>query len=186
MPEKAPEQEPSIEEILASIRQIISDDEGDSAPAAPAPEPDPEPASPAGDDVFELTDRIGDADEPPIQIALRDAEPDPEPELAPAPIFRPEPPRAAPPPPPPPPPEPDGESIFTQSAAAATMHGFSRLTNNILVERPSHPSGITLEDIARDMLRPMLREWLDSNLPPLIEKLVQKELEKLARQARDE
>jgi cell pole-organizing protein PopZ len=27
---KSPEQEPSIEEILASIRQIISDDDGDS------------------------------------------------------------------------------------------------------------------------------------------------------------
>jgi cell pole-organizing protein PopZ len=32
----------------------------------------------------------------------------------------------------------------------------------------------------------MLREWLDSNLPSMIEKLVEKELEKLARQARND
>ena len=32
-------------------------------------------------------------------------------------------------------------------------------------------------------MRPMLRDWLDQNLPPLIEKLVAKELQRLARQA---
>ena len=44
----APDQEPSIEEILASIRQIISDDDEDGTPAqAAAPEPVKEEPKPA-------------------------------------------------------------------------------------------------------------------------------------------
>lgn len=43
----------------------------------------------------------------------------------------------------------------------------------------------TLEDIVREMLRPMLKEWLDTNLPPIVERLVERELEKLGRQAED-
>ena len=49
MADKTPDQEPSIEEILASIRQIISDDEDkdDAPPAAAAPvEPAPVPKAP--------------------------------------------------------------------------------------------------------------------------------------------
>jgi cell pole-organizing protein PopZ len=32
----------------------------------------------------------------------------------------------------------------------------------------------------------MLREWLDSNLPPLVERLVERELQKIARRAEGE
>ncbi|MCD8497886.1 MAG: DUF2497 domain-containing protein [Alphaproteobacteria bacterium] len=39
----------------------------------------------------------------------------------------------------------------------------------------------TIEDVVRDELRPMLREWLDKNLPPLIERLVQDELERVTK-----
>jgi cell pole-organizing protein PopZ len=45
MSQAAKAQEPSMEEILASIRRIIADDE--SKPAAKAPEPAPAPAPPA-------------------------------------------------------------------------------------------------------------------------------------------
>mgnify|MGYP000150267460 FL=1 len=55
------DQEPSIEEILASIRQIISDDDEDSTPApepVEEPAPEPEPVSePEDDDVLELTEK---------------------------------------------------------------------------------------------------------------------------------
>ena len=51
-------QEPTMEEILASIRRIISEDEpAEGAPAAeatPAPEPEPEPAPPAPEPVAEV------------------------------------------------------------------------------------------------------------------------------------
>ena len=33
----------------------------------------------------------------------------------------------------------------------------------------------------KDMLRPMLKAWLDDNLPPLVERLVRAEIERVAR-----
>ena len=170
MPEKSSEQEPSIEEILASIRQIIADD--DEEPAKPDPQP---AAAPVKDDVLELTDVIRDEpEEERIVVDLRDHEE----ELPPPP-----PPRRAPEPEPEP--EPEG-SILTDNAAHAALQGFARLAARTPVERQSHLAGITLEDIVRDLMRPMLRDWLDQNLPPLIEKLVAKELQRLARQAQPE
>ena len=37
----------------------------------------------------------------------------------------------------------------------------------------------TLEDLVSSLLRPYLKEWLDANLPALIEKIVKKEVERL-------
>jgi cell pole-organizing protein PopZ len=78
----SPQHEPTMEEILASIRKIISEDSSDAPPAeepaqpvaaAPAPVPEPAPAAPAPvaavtpapprveepeDDVMELTDEM--------------------------------------------------------------------------------------------------------------------------------
>src|ERR1700679_2947674 len=91
--------EPTMEEILASIRRIISEDD---APAAepheaqeaheesaasfePAPEPEPEP-EPAHEDVLELTDRIA----PPAEsVGDLDVYTKAEPAPAPAPIAAP-------------------------------------------------------------------------------------------------
>jgi len=41
--------------------------------------------------------------------------------------------------------------------------------------------GITLEQMIREELRPLLKAWLDANLPPLVERLVKAELERVAR-----
>lgn len=42
------------------------------------------------------------------------------------------------------------------------------------------PEGETpLERMVRDSLRPMLREWLDTNLPPIVERMVKSELERI-------
>ena len=38
-----------------------------------------------------------------------------------------------------------------------------------------------LEDIVKDMLRPMLKEWLDKNLPPMVERYVEREIVRLTR-----
>lgn len=210
MPDKPSEQEMSIEEILASIRQIIADDdeepaaesqpESEPAPAQaetkPAPKPEPKsepkpepkaeakPAAKPAADVLELTEVIRD-DEPDeeIIIDLQDHEEEIEEEEEVAVV--------APPPPPKPAPKPEpaaedhSDSILTDNAAHAALQGFARLASHTPVERQSHLAGITLEDIVRDLMRPMLRDWLDQNLPPLIEKLVAKELQRLARQAAD-
>jgi uncharacterized protein len=39
----------------------------------------------------------------------------------------------------------------------------------------------TLEDLVRDMLRPMLKAWLDANLPEIVERLVRAEIERVSR-----
>lgn len=80
MSDQEAQQEPSMEEILASIRRIISEDgdeetaaapeaEAEAAPEAveapeavaePEPEPAEEPAAPEEEDVLELTDEVQD------------------------------------------------------------------------------------------------------------------------------
>jgi len=40
-------------------------------------------------------------------------------------------------------------------------------------------SSMTLEDLVRDEMRPLLKEWLDTHLPPMVERLVRAELERL-------
>lgn len=204
-----PEQEPSIEEILASIRQIISDDDG-ARPAGdiegPAEEkfdipvytPEPEKESPKREsfaDVLELTDEIAgeeqvfDQSEEKFEIPLSEpiVEEEPAPRASDLDLSYKE--------------EPvrkgadlsgqnDIDALFSAPAAEATTEAFSRLLGNIPVEREENKriyadGRITLEDIAKDLLRPMLRQWVDDNVPALVERLVEKELEKLARQARD-
>lgn len=115
MAEARSDQEPSIEEILASIREIISDDEAPAKAAVPSPEPAPAPepvAEPVAepkedDDVLDLgafadpaakNDPLAgiDFDKPKVMTveftepeAVPEPEPMPEPE--PEPVFEPEP-----------------------------------------------------------------------------------------------
>ena len=39
----------------------------------------------------------------------------------------------------------------------------------------------SLEDLVLSLLRPYLKEWLNENLPTLVERLVQKEVERLVK-----
>ena len=98
---------------------------------------------------------------------LRDMEPDP-----------------LPPPPMPMPLADDDRDIFSDKAAAATLGAFSKLTETILLERQRSiaSSTVTLEDIVKELLSPLLREWIDKNVPPMVDRLVREELDKLARQ----
>lgn len=80
----------------------------------------------------------------------------------------------------------DNSSLLTDRAAGAALAAFSKLSGNMPIRRANSPGEGTLEDIVRDMLRPMLRTWLDDNLPPIIERLVRRELEKLSRQASED
>ncbi len=43
------------------------------------------------------------------------------------------------------------------------------------------PGGRTIEDITKELLRPMLKQWLDDNLPPLVERLVAEEIQRVSR-----
>ncbi len=198
MADKTPEQEPSIEEILASIRQIISDDDekdsGEETAAEPAPAPEPvaakpvnpapEPVEPQEDDVLELTEAEAITPEPepapeepaPIEIDLQDHQPE---ELSVDDIFAKEEPAMTT--------ASADDSILSDTTRQAAIASMAKLAGNMPINRSSHNVGsVTLEDIVREILNPMLREWMDNNLPPMVERIVQKELEKLARQVLDE
>jgi cell pole-organizing protein PopZ len=181
MSEAGNQQEPSMEEILASIRKIISED-GDEAPQADAgPPPEPAPK----EEPLELLDEVAQTEEPleltdevPAEddgeIEIFDAAPEPVPE--PEPMFVPEP-VVEPAPEPEIPPAPATEAIlsdFTKSAGAAAFGELSRH-----VEAPR--SNITVEQMAEELMRPMLRQWLDDNLPDMVERLVRREIERMAR-----
>ncbi|MEC8180600.1 MAG: DUF2497 domain-containing protein, partial [Pseudomonadota bacterium] len=191
-------QEPSMEEILASIRRIISADSEES-PAAAAADGD--------DDVLDLSAMEAPAEavqEPADALAPEpdpeprpepDPEPAPEPDPEPAPEPNPEPaiePALAPPSPPapapptsppsPPAPPPPDEGLVSPERAAETSAAFSMLNrklNEDYEELPMGEGAVTLERLTRELMRPMLREWLDQHLPMLVERLVREEIERL-------
>lgn len=115
MNQPAKAQEPSMEEILASIRRIIADDDT-TKPAAPAkaeskPEPKPAPVAvapaPAPAAPAKAPDASNSQDDIDALFASFDSTPEPEEEPPPPPPPpAPEPVAVAPPPPPPPPPAP--------------------------------------------------------------------------------
>ncbi len=183
--------EPSMEEILASIRRIISDDEAKPAEAAePVPEPDAV-VSAIDADVLDLGTEASIVSVPAVEEVPAQPEASTEsdvdfletpPEAAPAPVL------AAPPPPPEPPvmarPEPapppvDMASLLSDQASSSVTNAFGQLANTVLSSNAR-----TLEDLVKDMLKPMLKSWLDDNLPTMVERLVRAEIERVARGGR--
>jgi len=194
-------QEPSMEEILSSIRRIIADEDGGdpppsgaippagrgertlAGPAAPA-----RPPAPDGDDdeeVLELTEIV----EPARQ------------DLAPP---QPSPPTAAPQRPAAPPPQPrarteepmrstaptssaDGvDGLLSRSSADASAQALAKLTRAAGggEDRGQSPlAQVTVERLLADLLTPVLKDWLDQNLPQIVERVVEQEVKKLARRA---
>jgi cell pole-organizing protein PopZ len=175
-------QEPTMEEILASIRRIISEDDapaegeapaeaGPAAAAPPAPEPLPDldiptaepPNLDLGEDVLELTDRVDAPPEPIEAVDMSDLE-----------VVAPEargeiledlPPLG------------DDEHLVGDPAAWSAASHFEKLERGILMPA----AGRTLEDVVRELLRPMMKAWLDENLPSIVEQQVAAEIERVAR-----
>ncbi|HEV7284578.1 MAG TPA: DUF2497 domain-containing protein, partial [Kaistia sp.] len=71
---------------------------------------------------------------------------------------------------------PAGEPLLSPAADAIVQSAFGNLANTVLAGNSR-----TLEDLVKDMLRPMLKTWLDTNLPPLVERLVRDEIERVSR-----
>lgn len=69
------------------------------------------------------------------------------------------------------------EELLEPATKAAASSAFSQLDALTL----SAGTGQTVEDLIREMLRPMLKGWLDENLPGVVEKLVQREIERVSR-----
>jgi cell pole-organizing protein PopZ len=144
--------EPSVEEILESIKKVIARDSRDAAdvrrqrePRAPAPEPQVA-------DVLDLAvsarflddaeDGVADgAEEQPGEEPLVTAQ---------------------------------SRSAMRESLAALAMMAEPRAYPQIV------RSGETsLEEMARELLRPALADWLDKNLPAMVERLVAAEIARI-------
>ena len=200
--------EPSMEEILASIRQIISED-GDGPAAAEPPvtasaaaEEEPEPAEPEPDP------------EPVEMQAVQTAQPDPAPEASrrsppaeqpaasapaaypgPSQVSQPalaEPQYAAPRYAEPPRPRPETQvRVATPAPQPVSSHNGPLLSAgsdaavsgafSALAHTILAQNARTLEDLVTEMLRPMLQGWLDENLPALVERLVKEEIDRVSR-----
>lgn len=195
-------QEPTMEEILASIRRIISEDEAPAetpaaAPPEATPEPVPEPlaaetifAAPVEptpgpaveDDVLELTDRYEAPAETIGDLDVVEHTPEPyRPEPEPAPLYA----ESAPEP------APAYDTLVGDSAAASAASAFAGLAASFKKPEPAQAasgdlpflSGNTVEAMVGEMLRPLLKDWLDNNLPGIVQAAVQKEVERIARSA---
>ncbi len=174
--------EPSMDDILASIRKILNEDETTGSPGnAPLPPPPAEPLM--------LTEDMLVAE----SVAAA------------APIVAPPPPAPPPAPPPPPPPpvavappppvmprvEPPmpvesntmaPTDLVAPAAAAAAAASVSQLMRAVSQDRGTpvaRGTGPTIEDIVREEMRPLLKEWLDAHLPAIVDRAVKAEIERV-------
>jgi hypothetical protein len=137
MNQPARAQEPSMEEILASIRRIIADDDASKAPAAElsqaAPPPRPMPQVPP----------VQQVEPPPVQAAP----PPPPPSAPPAP-----PPRIEAPPPPPPPPVFEEPVAFQPETVAEQSADILDLTESMTMSpEPAPPPQFRTIDGSSDL-----------------------------------
>ncbi len=154
--------EPSMEEILSSIKRIIAEEGEDAIQPAPrrgrmeaaaAVEiPVPSPV----EEVLELTQEIAEED----VVA-----PAPKPAAGFKPAARP---AAA---------APEAASILSVESEIAARQSLSALSSMMVV--PADGGDNTLDGLVRAMLRPMLKEWLDARLPTLVEEMVAKEIARI-------
>ncbi|WP_424811913.1 DUF2497 domain-containing protein [Roseococcus sp. YIM B11640] len=159
-----------MDDILASIRKILNEDEQAAAqtvvaPVAPVaeaiqltPEMMVTPAAP-----------VAEAAPPPVAESM----PEPAPVLAAAPsspsesiLMSLEPQQP--------------ETLVDASAAAAAASAFSQLSR-LAQDRAVAvtPRGPSLEEVIREEIRPMLKAWLDAHLPATVERLVRAEIERV-------
>ena len=193
--------EPSMEEILSSIKRIIAEEDLTSA----APRAPRKAAAPAGtingdalggtdadagdDQILELTDALpGETDkaapqEAPIMSAPAELAP-----VSKAPDIKPEPKAARA--------EPRAPRARAAAAAAAPTPSTAapavvmsddsaRAARDSLVNlsklliSPEDGQANTLEGLVREMLRPMLKDWLDTHLPEMVETMVKREIDRI-------
>jgi cell pole-organizing protein PopZ len=65
---------------------------------------------------------------------------------------------------------------MSPNSDAAVRSAFDQLADTMFSREAR-----SLEDVVKDMMRPMLRDWLDDNLPPLVERLVREEIQRVSR-----
>ncbi|MBO9574657.1 MAG: DUF2497 domain-containing protein [Sphingobium sp.] len=171
--------EPSMEEILSSIKRIIADEDrhGPRAPrrgssggatrAAPAD-------ADLDNEILELTEALPDEtasleDEvvpetpaaKPAKTARSEARPARKSEASAAPLAG----VAA-------------ATVLSDISAKAARDSLANLSKMVVKAEPGQAN--TLEALVQELLRPMLKDWLDANLPQIVETLVKREIDRIS------
>jgi uncharacterized protein len=206
----SPQHEPTMEEILASIRKIISEDSTEQQPApaeakpAPAAPPSPPVEAAPDSDVLELTQELPEEAPAPVMAApepIRPVAPPPpendvvfepiEPEPAPAPTH-------------------SSDGIFSDKTRRAVDDAFASIEpeaeedSRAYSSVPAPVDGLSVEavferavreafdpvvrqwlgdnaDAIVERMKPLIREWMDEHFPALLEGAVRDEVARVAR-----
>ncbi|AEG49262.1 Protein of unknown function DUF2497 [Sphingobium chlorophenolicum L-1] len=154
--------EPSMEDILSSIKRIIAEEGEEAVQTLPRrvrgdaaqklrPAPVVEAASdPASDEVLELTDEVAVEEPMPAHRTSR----------APKSVAQQE-----------------DASILSVESEVAARHSLSALSSMLVTPKDGEDN--TLDGLVRSMLKPMLKEWLDARLPQMVEDMVAKEIARI-------
>jgi cell pole-organizing protein PopZ len=174
--------DPSMDDILASIRRILTEEEVS---------PDPEGKTQSGsaeasidlDEVFSLDETmlVAPSPAPAIEEPPSPTKSHPPVLLAPvipAPAIA----TAAQHPPQSPPAAPAVTPLIAPEAEAAAASALGDLVRSVQAERHTavYRGGPTIEDLVRAEIRPVLKSWLDNYLPEIVERLVRMEIERVA------
>lgn len=136
--------EPSMEEILASIKRIIAED----TPARSS-------RRESSDDVLELTEEAAIAPASPAESARgEDAQDTAEPPLL---------------------------AEDTAACLRGSLAALATLSEPGAAPQIVRQGETSLEGLVREMLRPMLKEWLNTNLPPMVEAIVAREIQRIVK-----
>jgi uncharacterized protein len=132
--------EPSMDEILSSIKRIIADEDRIKTPAPKKAKAPVVVEADVEEEVLELTQSVAEVEE--------------------------------------------SEILLDDNKAQSLRHSFSTLQT---LSEPGAPPQIvrsgetSLEGLVREMLKPMLKDWLDTNLPPIVEAMVDREITRITK-----
>jgi cell pole-organizing protein PopZ len=160
----------------------------DETPAEPLPDKPGVPGDPESfdDDVLVLDQSMMVAAPAPEPTRRGDDPAEPPPQVVEAPVAQPAPVSEAAEAVPQPAPLPQAASdLVAPEAAAAAALSVGSLMRTLAAGRSTqvYSGGPTLEDMVRAELRPLLKQWLDEYLPPLVERLVRTEIERVVSRA---
>lgn len=74
------------------------------------------------------------------------------------------------------------EGLMSSDTAAISAAALAALGNRDLANEMKVGGNNSLEDLVRDLLKPMLKQWLDANLPNMVETLVREEIKRIRSQ----
>lgn len=154
--------DPTMEEILASIRKIISDEQ-ESEQSSGKTATQHTASQSAVDDIFDLEE----AKIEPVTLAHSSFMEDDGLEMMES--------------------EPTHKTVSVERLVSDEVEGhatskLSQLSGMMVRGYPGSEN--TMEGMVRDMLRPMLKTWLDANLPTMVEQIVAREIARISGRAR--